>query len=101
MAAWASGERSPDAPSEPSSGTAGVMPALSRATMARTRSGRAPETPAARVRAFSSCMARTTSASTSAPMPAAWLWTRAYWTCSACSGGTRVVASAPKPVVTP
>ena len=101
MAAWARGARSPDAPSDPISGTAGVIPAFRRSTIARTSRGRAPDVPAARVRALSTCIARTTSRSTSAPMPAAWLWTRAYCTWATCSTGTRVDARAPKPVVTP
>ena len=69
--------------------------------MAATSSGRAPEAPAARVRALRSCMARTTSASTGSPMPAAWLWTTACCTRSASAGAMRVWARAPKPVVTP
>ena len=42
-AQWASGARSPLAPSEPCSRTTGVMPALSSASCRSTSSGRAPE----------------------------------------------------------
>ena len=41
-APWASGARSPLAPSDPYSGTTGEMPALSRLTMPWATSGRAP-----------------------------------------------------------
>ena len=61
-AQWASGARSPLAPSEPNSGTRGVIPALSSARIASATSGRAPEQPIASVRARSSIIARTTSA---------------------------------------
>src|SRR4028118_599731 len=45
---WASGARSPLAPSEPCSGTAGTTPAFSMAARASTSSTRTPERPAAR-----------------------------------------------------
>ena len=55
----------------------------------------------ARLRARSSTIARTTSASTGAPIPAAWERTSATWSSAVRSGGIDVVASEPNPVVTP
>ena len=56
-AACARGARSPEAPSEPISGTAGVMPAFNSSAMTSRASVRAPLLPAARVPARSSCIA--------------------------------------------
>ena len=100
-AQWASGARSPLAPSEPCSRTTGVMPAPSRASCRSTSSGRAPERAIARLRARSSSMARTTSCSTRSPMPAAWDRTSATCSSAVRSGAITVSARAPKPVVTP
>ena len=55
----------------------------------------------ARVRARSSIMARTTSGSTSGPMPAAWERMSARCSSSRRSGGMAVLASDPKPVEMP
>ena len=100
-AQWASGARSPLAPSEPCSGTTGVTPALRSAAIVSATSGRAPERPIASVRARRKIIARTTSRSTGSPMPAACERTSARWSSSRRSGGMRVVASEPKPVETP
>ena len=100
-AQWASGARSPLAPSEPYSGTRGVMPALSSARIASATSGRAPEQPIASVRARSSIIARTTSGSTGGPTPAACERTSARWSSSRRSTGIVTLASEPKPVDTP
>ena len=70
-AADASGARSPLAPSEPCSRTTGVTPAASRASIVSATTGRAPEKPIARLRARRNTIARTTSRSTSGPIPAA------------------------------
>ena len=100
-ATCASGARSPLAPSEPCSGTVGVIRALSRPSSVSTTTGRTPEYPIASVRARSSIIARTTSSSTGGPMPAAWLRTSARCSSSRRSGGITVVASDPNPVDTP
>ncbi len=60
-----------------------------------------PVWPVARVRSRSSISARTTSRSTSAPVPAACERIRERCSCSRCSVGMWRVASAPKPVETP
>ena len=70
-AQWASGARSPEQPSEPCSWTTGVMPALSSAAYAVAVSGWTPVWPVASVERRSSIIARTTSRSTSGPLPAA------------------------------
>ena len=64
-------------------------------------SGRAPERPVASERARRSIIARTTSASTGGPMPAAWERTSARWSSARRSGGIQVSASEPNPVETP
>ena len=46
-------------------------------------------------------MARTTSGSTNGPIPAAWLRNSECWSSRRSGVGMCVVASAPKPVVTP
>ncbi len=97
----AKGARSPLAPSDPCSGTTGVMPAFSSPAILSASTGRAPEKPIARLRARSSIIARTTSRSTAGPTPAACERTTARWSSSRRSAGMRTVASDPNPVETP
>ena len=97
----ASGARSPLAPSDPCSGTAGASPALSIATIVSATSGRAPEHPIESVRARSSIIARTTSVSTGGPMPAACERTSARWSSARRSAEIATLASDPNPVDTP
>lgn len=96
-----SGARSPEQPSEPNSRTTGVMPALSRAAMVCATSGRTPVRPEASVFIRRNISARTTSRSTTGPIPAACERTsdRCSWARS--SGLMCRTASAPKPVDTP
>ena len=68
---WASGARSPLAPSEPCSGTTGSSPAASSASIVSATIGRAPDLPIASERARRNVIARTTSRSTGGPIPAA------------------------------
>ncbi|BCB84927.1 hypothetical protein Psuf_022400 [Phytohabitans suffuscus] len=100
-AQWASGARSPEAPSEPCSGTHGVTSWLSRSTSACAISGRTPERPSASDRTRSSIIARTTSRGIGSPTPAACERISACWSSARRSGATNVLASAPKPVETP
>ena len=58
---WASGARSPDAPTEPCDGTYGTRPALCTATSVSITTSRTPECPRARLAAFSASISRTTS----------------------------------------
>ena len=100
-AQWASGARSPLAPSEPYSGTTGVMPAFRSAAIVSATIGRVPDHPIASVRARSTIIARTTSRSIGGPIPAAWERTSAFCSSARRSGGIRTRASEPKPVETP
>ena len=98
---WASGARSPLAPREPCSGTAGTTPAFSIAARASTSSARTPESPAARVLTRIAIIPRPTSGSRKGPTPAAWLRSRECCSARLSPGGMLVSASAPKPVLTP
>ena len=98
---WASGARSPLAPSEPCSGTTGSRPAASSASIVSATTGRAPERPMASERARRNIIARTTSRSTGGPIPAACERISARWSSSRRSGGIQVAASEPNPVDTP
>ncbi len=97
----ASGARSPEQPRLPYSCTTGVRPAFSSAAYVVTTSSRTPVRPVARVDRRSSIRARTTSRSTSAPEPAAWLRTRLRCSWARSGVGMCRVARAPKPVETP
>ena len=67
---WASGARSPEAPTEPLDGMQGTMLALSIRNMASITSTRTPENPRPRLAALSSRTRRTAAASSSDPTPA-------------------------------
>jgi hypothetical protein len=97
----ASGARSPDAPSDPCSGTHGTTPAFNRPTNDEATSGRTPERPIANDRTRSSIIARTTSAGIGAPSPAACERISACCSSTRRAGSIDVCASAPKPVDTP
>ena len=97
----AEGARSPEAPSEPREGTQGTRSALSMATSSSATSTRTPECPRAMVLSRTVMAARTTSRESGAPTPAAWLRTRFSCSSRTLSRGMCVVASWPKPVVTP
>ena len=97
----AKGARSPEQPSDPYSGTHGVMRALSRFTYARAVGSRTPVRPLASVDRRSSMRARTTSVSTHAPVPAACERMSERCSCPRMDGSMNLVASAPKPVLTP
>ena len=100
-AQWASGARSPLAPSDPCSGTTGSSPSASIATIVSASSGRAPEKPIASDRALSRNIARTASRSIGGPMPAACERISARCSSARRSAGIRVCASDPNPVETP
>ena len=70
-AMWASGARSPEAPTEPCEGTTGVTPRSSIASMQSIVSGRTPEAPCARLASFSAIMSRVTATGVGSPTPAA------------------------------
>ena len=98
---WASGARSPEAPTEPCAGTTGWIPNRRKSSNRSMTSGRAPEWPSAMVLARSRSIARTTSRGSGAPTPAAWLIRRFSWSRSTSAAAIVRSARAPKPVVTP
>ena len=98
---WAEGARSPEAPSEPLDGTHGTRSALSIAATNSATEARTPEWPRAMVLRRMVMAARTTSRERGTPTPTAWLRTRFCCSSSTLSPGMCVVASRPKPVVTP
>ena len=74
-----------------------MMSAFSNARIVSTTTWRTPQNPIASVRARSNIIARTTSGSTSGPIPAACERMSARCSSSRRSGGITVVASEPKP----
>ena len=98
---WASGARSPEAPTEPCAGTAGVTPAASIRSSTSTMAHCTPEAPRPRLSSFRHIMSRTTGSGRSGPTPALWERIRLRCSRSVCWGEIRVPASLPKPVLTP
>jgi hypothetical protein len=98
---WASGARSPLAPTEPWRGTRGVTPAASIPSMSATTAGETPEAPRPRLRSLRAIMRRVVGTSSGAPTPAEWLRMRLRWSAAVSPGATRTLASLPKPVLTP
>jgi len=101
LAMCARGARSPEAPTEPWSGTTGVTRRSIIAASISINSGRTPDAPIASECARRRSMARTTSRGAGGPTPA--LCERSRFSCSAraSSGATALSFSRPKPVVTP
>jgi hypothetical protein len=100
MAMWASGARSPDAPTLPCEGTTGVTPRLISSQMRSATSGRMPESPLASTLARISIMARTTSRASGSPTPAECERITLRCRRSRSAGGMRTSASRPTPVFT-
>ena len=98
---WASGARSPDAPTEPWQGTTGVSPLASIASMRRTVSSRTPDAPCARLASFSAIISRVTAGAIGGPAPAACDSTMLRWSTARSDAGMRTLASFPKPVLMP
>jgi hypothetical protein len=97
----ASGARSPLQPSDPCSGTTGVMPAFSTAASVSATTGRMPVRADASVFSRRNISARTTSRSTGWPAPAACERMRLSCSFARRSGLICRVARAPKPVEMP
>ena len=97
----ASGARSPDAPTEPFSGTTGSTSASSKASKASMTVRRTPDTPCARLAAFSNNISRTTGAASGWPTPAQCDSTRFDCKRARSASAMRVCASLPKPVLMP
>ena len=101
QARWASGARSPDAPTEPLAGMRGSRPALASASSASTISGRTPEWPRARLTALVASTSRTTAAGSGWPVPTLCDSTRLRCSSASRARGIWVLASLPKPVLMP
>jgi len=97
----ASGARSPDAPSDPCWGTAGIRSRFSISTIRSTTSTRTPECPSASTCARSTSIARASARERSGPTAVACDVTIPRCNVAASDGSIRVSASAPNPVVTP
>ena len=97
----ASGARSPEAPTEPLAGIAGMMPALYSAIRVSMITGRTPEKPRARLPIFISTIRRTTASDSSSPVPTECDRIRLRCSSSSLSSGMRVLARMPKPVLMP
>jgi hypothetical protein len=98
---WASGARSPEAPTEPWHGTTGVRPLSSRAVSRRTVSLRTPDAPWARLASFSAIINRATATGIGGPTPAACDSTMLRCSFSRSAASMRTLASLPKPVLMP
>ena len=100
-AMWASGARSPLAPTDPRLGTRGCTRRLSSARSASSVSRRMPEKPLASTLARSAIDARTARTGSGSSTPAAWLRSRLICSRARSSRSMRVSANEPKPVLTP
>ena len=75
---WASGARSPDAPTEPLDGMQGRTSPFTKAIRVSSVSRRTPDAPFDREAIFSTISRRVTFSSSGAPTPQAWLRTRFF-----------------------
>jgi hypothetical protein len=98
---WASGARSPDAPTEPWHGTTGVRPLASIASISRTVASCTPDAPCARLASLSAIISRAIGTGIGAPAPAECDNTMLRWSAVRSSGGMWTLASFPKPVLMP
>ena len=98
---WASGARSPDAPTEPWSGITGITPAPSMSWMSWTVLHGTPDAPRPRDSSFSAIISRVVAVSRVSPTPQQWLRIRLRCRVAVSSGRIFTVASLPNPVFTP
>ena len=98
---WASGARSPDAPTEPWLGITGIMSRASMASSMSTVCGRTPEAPWPRLASFSAIISRTVAGRIGSPTPAACDSTMLRWSVARSSDAMCTLASLPKPVLMP
>ena len=71
-AIWASGARSPDAPTEPCAGMRGVTPRASMPSISATRSQRTPDAPRPSDSSLSAIISRAAARGIGAPTPQQW-----------------------------
>ncbi len=100
-ARWASGARSPLAPTEPRPGIHGVTSASSSHRSWSMTSGRTPECPPARLAARRITMPRASARLRGGPQPTAWLRIRLRCSSSSCAPGDDRVGQLPEARVDP
>ena len=98
---WASGARSPEAPTEPFAGMQGSTSWVSSAISASITDQRTPEWPRASEAALRARIRRTTGRGSSGPVPTACDRIRLRCNSRSRAGSIRVLASRPKPVLMP
>jgi hypothetical protein len=98
---WASGARSPDAPTEPWFGTTGVTPFASMSCNCSITRQRTPDAPRPSERSFSVIISRAMWAGMASPTPAQCDRIRLRCRVAVSSGLIFTEASLPKPVLTP
>ena len=96
-----SGAKSPEAPTEPFSGTIGWIPAFSISSKVCRVSSRMPEFPLAREFALKSIAALTYFCSYGLPIEQVWLIIKFRCSTAVCSVSIATFANLPKPVVSP
>ena len=84
---WASGARSPEAPTEPWQGTSGVRPLPNMASSRLIVSNRTPDAPWARLASLSAIISRATGTAIGAPAPAECDSTMLRWSVARSAGG--------------
>ena len=97
----ASGARSPEAPTEPCTGTTGVTPCEIMPSRSAQMSHRTPEAPRPSDRSFRAIINRTVSGSSTSPTPQQWDRIRLRCKVAVSAAGILTEASLPKPVLTP
>ncbi len=97
----ASGARSPEAPTEPWTGTTGVTARSSIPCSSSTSSQRTPEAPRPSETSFSAIISRTTAPGVGAPTPEQCDRIRLRCSRAVSPSGILTLASLPKPVLTP
>ncbi len=97
----ASGARSPDAPTDPCTGSSGQMSRASRASSCSITSRRTPEAPRPSEAIFSAMVSRTMRFGVGSPTPQQCDRIRLRCKVAVSAGAMRFEASLPKPVLTP
>ena len=98
---WASGARSPEAPTEPWAGITGSRSSAAMRSKVSMTCQRMPEAPRARLPILSAMIRRTKGAGRAGPVPAEWEAIRLTWRVERSPVAMRWRASLPKPVLTP
>ena len=100
-AIWASGARSPDAPTDPCDGITGTTPFSSIPSIRSIISQRTPDAPRPSDSSFNAIINRVVGTSSASPTPQQWLRIRLRCRVSVSFDAILTDASLPKPVLTP